>query len=83
MFQAKIIVSLKQSILDPQGSVVAKSLQSMDFDVSSVRIGKYMELVIQAADEAEAEQKVRLMCEKLLANTVTEEFDIQLQRVEG
>jgi len=83
MFQAKIIVSLKQSILDPQGSVVAKSLQSMDFNVSSVRIGKYMELVVQAENETEALQKVRQMCEKLLANTVTEEYDIQLQRVEG
>lgn len=83
MYQAKIIVTLRASILDPQGSVVAKSLQSMDFAVDTVRVGKYLEVVLQASDEQEAESKVREMCERLLTNTVTEDYQIHLTRMEG
>ena len=77
--KAKVYVTLKKSVLDPQGKVVAQALGSMGFgEVKDVRMGKYIELELGNADKAQAEQKVKQMCEKLLANTVIEEYRYEL-----
>jgi phosphoribosylformylglycinamidine synthase len=77
--KAKVYVTLKKSVLDPQGKAVQHSLSTMGFsEVKDVRMGKYIELDLGNIDRAQAEQKVKQMCEKLLANTVIEEFRFEL-----
>lgn len=77
--KAKVYVTLKKSVLDPQGKAVQQALSSLGFgDVQGVRMGKYIELELGTADKAQAEQKIKAMCEKLLANTVIEEFRYEL-----
>jgi phosphoribosylformylglycinamidine synthase len=77
--KARIYVTLKKGVLDPQGSAVMGALKSMDFsEVTDVRVGKFMEIELDAVS-AELEQKrIGEMCEKLLANTVIEEYRIEL-----
>lgn len=78
--KATVYVTIKQSVLDPQGNAVQGALHSMGFDeVNKVRIGKYMELELDTADRTEAEARVKAMCEKLLANTVIEDYRYELQ----
>ncbi|CAH0120577.1 MULTISPECIES: phosphoribosylformylglycinamidine synthase subunit PurS [unclassified Paenibacillus] len=80
MFKATVYVTVKQNVLDPQGVAVQGALHSMGFgEVGKVRIGKYMELELDTADRAEAEQRVKEMCEKLLANTVVEDYRYELE----
>jgi len=75
MIKATVYVTIKRSVLDPQGNAVRGALHSMGFhEVSNVRIGKYMELDLDTDDAAEAETRVKAMCEKLLANTVIEDY---------
>ena len=75
MMLAKIYVTLKQGVLDPQGQAVARALGRLGFsEVKDARIGKYIELQIEAADEA----RLKDMCEKLLANTVIEEYRVEI-----
>ena len=77
--KAKVYVTLKKSVLDPQGKAVQHALASMGFgDVKDVRVGKFIELDLGSADKAQAEQKIKTMCEKLLANTVIEDFKYEL-----
>jgi phosphoribosylformylglycinamidine synthase len=79
MFKATVYVTLKESVLDPQGNAVHESLHSLGYDeVGEVRIGKYMELAINGDDQKKAEEQVKDMCEKLLANTVIEDFRFDL-----
>lgn len=76
---AKIHVTLKGSVLDPQGTTITKSLNSLGYDeVRDVRIGKYMEVKIDTADRKIAEERITEMCEKLLANTVIEKYEFEL-----
>ncbi|MEK9142873.1 MAG: phosphoribosylformylglycinamidine synthase subunit PurS [Nitrospirota bacterium] len=78
--KAKIHVTLKQGILDPQGKAIEHALDSLGFkDTANVRVGKYVELDLQETDKAKAEVKVKAMCEKLLANTIIEEYRYDLQ----
>ena len=78
--KAKIHVTLKQGILDPQGKAIEHALDSLGFtNTENVRVGKYMELDVNEKDKAKAEAQVRLMCEKLLANTIIEEYRYELQ----
>ena len=78
--KAKVYVTLKKSVLDPQGKAVQHALVSMGFpEAKDVRIGKYIELDLATVDKAQAESKVKTMCEKLLANTVIEDYKIELQ----
>ena len=78
--KAKVYVTIKQNVLDPQGSAVQGALHSMGFDeVGNVRIGKYLELELGATDRAEAETRLKAMCEKLLANTVVEDYRFELE----
>ncbi|PYI50034.1 phosphoribosylformylglycinamidine synthase subunit PurS [Paenibacillus flagellatus] len=79
MIKATVYVTIKQNVLDPQGSAVQGALHSMGFaEVGKVRIGKYMELELDTADRSEAETRVKAMCEKLLANTVIEDYRFEL-----
>lgn len=77
--KAKIHVTLKSGILDPQGKAIEHALDSLGFkNAANVRVGKYMELDLQETDKAKAEVTVKSMCEKLLANTIIEEYRYEL-----
>lgn len=82
MYKAVVYVTLRESVLDPQGHAVKGALHTLGFDeVTNVRIGKYMELELGTNNRAQAEERVRDMCEKLLANTVVEDYRYEI--VEG
>ena len=77
--KARIQITLKHGVLDPQGKAIEGALSSLDFaGVGNVRQGKYIELDIAETDAAKAEAQVTAMCEKLLANTVIENYHIEL-----
>ena len=79
--KAKIHVTLKSGILDPQGKAIEHALETLGFkNASNVRMGKYLELDLKETtqDRAEAEAEVKAMCEKLLANTIIEEYRYEL-----
>ena len=73
----KVVVTLKDGVLDPQGKAIQQTLNSMGFpNVNEVRQGKYFEIEIDEKDESKAKSKVEEMCKKLLANLVIEDFKI-------
>ena len=73
---ARIHVTLKPVVLDPQGEAVLHGLHQLGFgDVSGVRVGKFLEVTLAAASEKAAGDAVRQMCDKLLANPVIERYD--------
>ena len=77
--KAKIKVTLKNGVLDPQGKAIAGALGHLGFDgVGDVRQGKYFEVELAETDKAKAQEKVKAMCDKLIANTVIENYDIEL-----
>ncbi|MEE8294080.1 MAG: phosphoribosylformylglycinamidine synthase subunit PurS [Sphingomonadales bacterium] len=77
--KARIYVTLKPGVLDPQGKAVEHSLHDLGFDeVADVRQGKYLEVELTTADKAQAEADLEEMCKKLLANTVIENYRIEL-----
>ena len=77
--KARIHVYLKPGVLDPQGQAVSNSLNHLGFDeVAGVRQGKLIEIDLNTADAEEAQQRVAEMCDKLLANPVIENYDIEL-----
>ncbi|AWE08852.1 phosphoribosylformylglycinamidine synthase subunit PurS [Lysinibacillus sp. 2017] len=79
MKKVKIYVTLKESILDPQGSAVQGSLQKIGYgEVADVRIGKYLEVEI-ADTERDVETIVKEMCEKVLTNTVIEKYRYEIE----
>ncbi|MDQ1910623.1 phosphoribosylformylglycinamidine synthase subunit PurS [Paenibacillus sp. GD4] len=79
MLKATVYVTIKQNVLDVQGAAVSGALHSMGFDeVGKVRIGKYLEVELNTTDRAVAEERVKSMCEKLLANTVIEDYRYEL-----
>ncbi|MGE4528900.1 MAG: phosphoribosylformylglycinamidine synthase subunit PurS [Rhodospirillaceae bacterium] len=78
--KAKVHVTLKQGVLDPQGKAVQHALASLGFTgVGDVRQGKFIELDIAETDAAKAKAQVEEMCKKLLANTVIENYAIDLE----
>jgi len=78
-YQAKVYVTLRPSVLDPAGTAVQSGLQHLGYDnVGAVRIGKYVELTLTAADESEAHAQVDRMCDQLLANPVIENYRFEL-----
>ena len=82
MFKATVNVTFKKSVLDPQGKTVLHALETLGFkETKNVRVGKYFELSLDAANKQKAEQKVREMCDKLLINPVIEEYSFQLAEV--
>ncbi len=73
----KVIVTLKNGVLDPQGKVIQQTLNGMNFDnVTEVRQGKFFEIEIKENDETKAKSLVDDMCKKLLANLVIEDYKI-------
>ena len=73
----KIIVTLKNGVLDPQGKAIQQTLNRMSFsEVKEVRQGKYFDIEINIEDEKKAKTKVEEMCKKLLANLVIEDYKI-------
>ena len=73
---ARVHVTLKPVVLDPQGEAVLHGLQQLGFQsVSSVRVGKYMEITLTASSQSAAEDAIRQMCDRLLANPVIERYD--------
>ena len=73
----KIVVTLKNGVLDPQGKAIQQTLNSMGFpEIETVRQGKYFDLEINEKDETKAKSKAEEMCKKLLANLVIEDFKI-------
>lgn len=80
MIKATVYVTIKESVLDPQGNAVQGALHSMGFkEVEKVRIGKYLEVNLDTDDRAEAEERLKAMCEKLLANTVVEDYRFEMK----
>ena len=78
--KAKIHVTLKNGVHDPQGQAIAHALQSLGFDVvGDVRQGKYIEIDLVDSTEAAAKKKVAAMCRQLLANTVIENYIIEIE----
>lgn len=79
MKKVKIYVTLKESILDPQGSAVQSSLQKIGYEeVTDIRIGKYLEVEIADTDR-DVEAIVKEMCEKVLTNTVIEKYRYEIE----
>ncbi len=80
MFLARVYVTLKPTVNDPQGLTIRGGLHSLGFDgVDSVRAGKYIEITLEGDDKASAEKQVTEMCQKLLANSVIEDFRFELE----
>ncbi len=78
--KAKVHITLKNGVLDPQGKAVQHALGSLGFaGVQEVRQGKFIELDLATTDKAEAQVQVEQMCKQLLANTVIENYTIDLQ----
>ena len=78
--KAKVYVTLKKGVLDPQGKAVQHSLHSMGYSgVDDVRLGKYIEVRLDGTDKEKAKVQLKEMCEKLLANTVIEDFSFDIE----
>ncbi|MFB3136304.1 MAG: phosphoribosylformylglycinamidine synthase subunit PurS [Nitrospirales bacterium] len=77
--KARVRVTLKPGILDPQGRTIQQALATLGFtSVESVRVGKYLEVELNETDKAVAESTLKAMCEKLLANPVIENYQCEL-----
>jgi phosphoribosylformylglycinamidine synthase len=75
--KVKVIVTLKEGVLDPQGKAIQQTLKGMDFsEVNQVRQGKYFDIELNIEDEKKAKIKAEEMCKKLLANLVIEDYKI-------
>ncbi len=80
MFLARVYVTLKPTVNDPQGLTIRGGLHSLGFEsVDTVRAGKYIEIMLEGDDKASAEKQVTEMCQKLLANPVIEDFRFELK----
>ena len=78
-YQAQIYVTLRPSVLDPAGTAVQSGLAQMGYEnVEQIRIGKYIELMLQATDEAKAKEELEQICDRLLANPVIENYRFDL-----
>ena len=79
-FRVEVRVMPRASLLDPQGQAVGHALQALGFqEVGDVRVGKHLVLDLEAASRDEAAARARAMCDRLLANPVTEDFDIAVK----
>ena len=76
---AKIYITLKKDVLDPQGSVIANSLKSLGFNnIEDVRQGKFIEIKLDSKNKETANKQLNEMCEKLLANLVIEDYKVEI-----
>jgi phosphoribosylformylglycinamidine synthase len=78
LVRATVLVRPKQGILDPQGQAVQASLEKLGFSVDAVRIGRVIDLEVEARDADDARNQLELMCDSLLANPLIESFEVQL-----
>ena len=79
--KVKVIVTPKNGVLDPQGKAVHHGLDALGFkNVKDVRVGKQIVIDIQSEDEHKAIEEVKEMCEKLLANTVIENYEVEIKK---
>jgi phosphoribosylformylglycinamidine synthase PurS subunit len=76
--KARVLVTPKHGILDPQGRAVESSLRQLGFAVGEARVGRVVELDVEATDPASAQAEVERMCEQLLANPLIESYEIEL-----
>ena len=76
--KATVLVRPKAGILDPQGEAVGSALGHLGFDVQDARVGKVIDLEVEAADEATARAEVEQMCERLLANPLIESYEVEI-----
>ena len=76
--RATVLVRPKQGILDPQGEAVETALEHLGFSVSAARVGKVVDIEIEATDPAEARAQVEKMCEQLLANPLMESYEVEI-----
>ncbi|MDD5093448.1 MAG: phosphoribosylformylglycinamidine synthase subunit PurS [Dehalococcoidia bacterium] len=84
MYLAKVYITLKPSVNDPQGLTIKGGLHTLGFkSVESVRAGKYMELKVNEKSLPKAEEQVKQMCQKLLANPIIEDFRFELEEIRG
>ena len=75
----RVFVTLKPGVLDPAGKAVEQGLHSLGFsDVAGIRLGKYLEVNVEEPDAAKAKFRVEQMCRKLLANTVVENYRVEI-----
>ena len=82
MYLAKVYISLKPTVNDPQGLTIKGALHNLGFvDVISVRAGKYIEVKIDQEDEGKAQEQADQMCRKLLANPVIENYLFELEKI--
>jgi phosphoribosylformylglycinamidine synthase len=80
MYRAKIYISLKKSVMDPQGATVQHALETLGYEgVENVRMGKYVEMDIFKEKREDAEKQVDEMCDKLLANPVIEKYSFEME----
>jgi len=79
VIKARVTVTLKNGVLDPQGKAIEHALASLGFSgVGSVRQGKVFDLELEGADKGKAEAELKAMCDKLLANTVIEDYTVSI-----
>ena len=76
--KATVLVRPKPGILDPQGEAVGSALGHLGFDVQDARVGKVIDLEVEADDEATARAEVEQMCERLLANPLIESYEVEI-----
>ncbi len=82
MYVARVYVTLKPTVNDPQGLTIRGALHSLGFaNVESVRAGKYLEVSLAAKDRKKAEKQLTEMCRKLLANPVIEDYRFELEEL--
>ncbi|GJE00243.1 MULTISPECIES: phosphoribosylformylglycinamidine synthase subunit PurS [Methylobacterium] len=79
--KARVTVTLKTGVLDPQGKAIEGALRSLGIEgIASVRQGKFFEVEVEGADPAAAEATVKAACDRLLANTVVENYRVEIAR---
>ena len=80
MYKAKVDVTLKKSVLDPQGQTVLQALHSLGFkDVQNLRVGKHFEVTLNSGDLKKAEVEIKNMCDRLLINPIIEDYTYRLE----
>lgn len=80
MASARLYVTLKEGILDPQGKTLQRALKSLGYDeVEDLRVGKYMEIELKGSDRAALEERLTEMSERLLANPIIEDYRLEVE----
>ena len=82
MLEAKVYVTLKKTVADPQGLIVKHALDSLGYlEVENVRVGKLLTLNLRLEDKEEARQRLEQMCQKLLSNPIIEDYSFTIKEV--